>query len=148
MMGGETPRGSLNRQGRLFYLRQRYRIPRPPDVVAFWRRYSAQVASARFSRETDLCSVAVLMAAQNKAQVDDFRGHSRQIESNRHRELHKDRLFNGTVRRGTAGTGNYASDSSGSHVSEAKFLGRIAKRTVLSDSALSVVIPILEDIFY
>jgi 2-hydroxy-3-keto-5-methylthiopentenyl-1-phosphate phosphatase len=31
-------------------------------------------------------------------------------------------------------------------VSEAKFLGRIAKRTVLSDSALSVLIPILEDI--
>ncbi|HYY27175.1 MAG TPA: haloacid dehalogenase-like hydrolase [Chthoniobacterales bacterium] len=31
-------------------------------------------------------------------------------------------------------------------VSEAKFLGRIAKRTVLSDSALSVMIPILEDI--
>jgi hypothetical protein len=30
--------------------------------------------------------------------------------------------------------------------SEAKFLGRIAKRTVLSDSALSVLIPILEDI--
>jgi HAD superfamily phosphoserine phosphatase-like hydrolase len=30
-------------------------------------------------------------------------------------------------------------------VSEAKFLGRIAKRTVLSDSALSVVAPILED---
>jgi hypothetical protein len=32
-------------------------------------------------------------------------------------------------------------------VSEAKFLVRIAKRTVLSDSALSVLIPILEDIF-
>jgi 2-hydroxy-3-keto-5-methylthiopentenyl-1-phosphate phosphatase len=32
-------------------------------------------------------------------------------------------------------------------VSEAKFLGRIARRTVLSDSALSVLIPILEDIF-
>jgi hypothetical protein len=31
-------------------------------------------------------------------------------------------------------------------VSEAKFLGRIAKRTVLSDSALSVVVPIYEDI--
>ena len=31
-------------------------------------------------------------------------------------------------------------------VSEAKFLGRIAKRTVLSDSALSVLIPILEEI--
>jgi 2-hydroxy-3-keto-5-methylthiopentenyl-1-phosphate phosphatase len=31
-------------------------------------------------------------------------------------------------------------------VSEAKFLGRIAKRTVLSDSALSVLIPILEDV--
>jgi HAD superfamily phosphoserine phosphatase-like hydrolase len=31
-------------------------------------------------------------------------------------------------------------------VSEAKFLGRIAKRTVLSDSAFSVLIPILEDI--
>ena len=31
-------------------------------------------------------------------------------------------------------------------VSEAKFLGRIAKRTVLSDSALSVLVPILEDI--
>jgi predicted HAD superfamily phosphohydrolase len=31
-------------------------------------------------------------------------------------------------------------------VSEAKFLGRIATRTVLSDSALSVLIPILEDI--
>ena len=31
-------------------------------------------------------------------------------------------------------------------VSEAKFLGRIAKRTVLSESALSVLIPILEDI--
>jgi len=31
-------------------------------------------------------------------------------------------------------------------VSEAKYLGRIAKRTVLSDSALSVLIPILEDI--
>ena len=31
-------------------------------------------------------------------------------------------------------------------VSEAKFLGRIAERTVLSDSALSVLIPILEDI--
>lgn len=30
-------------------------------------------------------------------------------------------------------------------VSEAKFLGRIAKRTVLSDSALSVLIPILEE---
>jgi 2-hydroxy-3-keto-5-methylthiopentenyl-1-phosphate phosphatase len=33
-------------------------------------------------------------------------------------------------------------------VSEAKFLGRIAKRTVLSDSALSVLIPILEDILH
>jgi HAD superfamily phosphoserine phosphatase-like hydrolase len=31
-------------------------------------------------------------------------------------------------------------------VSEAKFLGRIARRTVLSDSALTVLIPILEDI--
>jgi HAD superfamily phosphoserine phosphatase-like hydrolase len=31
-------------------------------------------------------------------------------------------------------------------VSEAKFLGRIAKRTVLSESALSVLIPVLEDI--
>ena len=31
-------------------------------------------------------------------------------------------------------------------VSEAKFLGRIAKRTVLSDSALSVLIPMLEEI--
>jgi HAD superfamily phosphoserine phosphatase-like hydrolase len=31
-------------------------------------------------------------------------------------------------------------------VSEAKFLGRIAKRTVLSDSAASVLAPILEDI--
>lgn len=31
-------------------------------------------------------------------------------------------------------------------VSEAKFLGRIAKRTVLSDNALSVLVPILEDI--
>jgi HAD superfamily phosphoserine phosphatase-like hydrolase len=31
-------------------------------------------------------------------------------------------------------------------VSEAKFLGRIAKRTVLSDSALSVVVPVFEDI--
>ena len=31
-------------------------------------------------------------------------------------------------------------------VSEAKFLGRIAKRTVLSDSAFTVLIPILEDI--
>jgi len=31
-------------------------------------------------------------------------------------------------------------------VSEAKFLGRIAKRTVLSDSALSVLVPIFEDI--
>jgi HAD superfamily phosphoserine phosphatase-like hydrolase len=31
-------------------------------------------------------------------------------------------------------------------VSEAKFLGRIAKRTVLSEGALSVLIPILEDI--
>ena len=31
--------------------------------------------------------------------------------------------------------------------SEAKFLDRIAKRTVLSDGALSVLIPILEDIF-
>jgi HAD superfamily phosphoserine phosphatase-like hydrolase len=33
-------------------------------------------------------------------------------------------------------------------VSEAKFLGRIAKRTVLSDSAFSVLIPILEDILH
>jgi hypothetical protein len=31
-------------------------------------------------------------------------------------------------------------------VSEAKFIGRIANRTVLSDSALSVLVPILEDI--
>ncbi len=31
-------------------------------------------------------------------------------------------------------------------VSEAKFLGRIARRTVLSDSALSVLVPIFEDI--
>jgi HAD superfamily phosphoserine phosphatase-like hydrolase len=31
-------------------------------------------------------------------------------------------------------------------VSEARFLGRIAKRTVLSDSALSVLVPTLEDI--
>jgi len=31
-------------------------------------------------------------------------------------------------------------------VSEAKFLGRIAKRTVVRDSALSVLVPILEDI--
>jgi hypothetical protein len=31
-------------------------------------------------------------------------------------------------------------------VSEAKFLGRIARRTVLSDSAFSVLIPILADI--
>jgi phosphoserine phosphatase len=33
-------------------------------------------------------------------------------------------------------------------VSEAKFIGRIAKRTVLSDSALSVLVPILEDILH
>jgi 2-hydroxy-3-keto-5-methylthiopentenyl-1-phosphate phosphatase len=33
-------------------------------------------------------------------------------------------------------------------VSEAKYLGRIAKRTVLSDSALSVLIPVLEDILH
>ena len=31
-------------------------------------------------------------------------------------------------------------------VSEAKAIGRIAKRTVLSDNALSVLVPILEDI--
>jgi phosphoserine phosphatase len=31
-------------------------------------------------------------------------------------------------------------------VSEAKFLGRIARRTVLSDSALSVLVPVFEDI--
>jgi len=31
-------------------------------------------------------------------------------------------------------------------VSEAKFLGRIARRTVLSDTALSVLVPIFEDI--
>jgi hypothetical protein len=35
----------------------------------FWRRYSAYVASARFSSETDFCSLAVSMAAQNEASI-------------------------------------------------------------------------------
>jgi hypothetical protein len=29
------------------------RNPRPPDPLAFWRQYSAQVASARFPSDTD-----------------------------------------------------------------------------------------------
>src|SRR5215470_7207358 len=45
------------------------RNPRPPDPLAFWRRYSAYVASARFSNETDFCYFAVLMAAQNEASI-------------------------------------------------------------------------------
>src|SRR5215470_18450626 len=32
------------------------RNPRPSDPLAFWRRYSAYVASARFSSETAFCS--------------------------------------------------------------------------------------------
>src|ERR1700757_2030526 len=45
------------------------RNPRPPDTLAFCLRYSAQVASARFSSETDFCSFAILMAAQNEASI-------------------------------------------------------------------------------
>ncbi len=45
------------------------RNPRPPNPLAFWRRYSAKVASACFSSETDFCSRAVLMAAQNEASI-------------------------------------------------------------------------------
>jgi hypothetical protein len=39
------------------------RNPRSPDPLAFWRPYSAQVSSARFSSETDLYSFAILMAS-------------------------------------------------------------------------------------
>src|SRR5262249_44973872 len=42
---------------------------RPADALAFWRWYSAWVASARFSSETDFCSFAILMAAQNEASI-------------------------------------------------------------------------------
>src|SRR5271166_1923713 len=45
------------------------RNPRPPDPLAFWRRYSAEVASARFASETDFCSFAVLIAAPNEASI-------------------------------------------------------------------------------
>src|SRR6516164_6825700 len=45
------------------------RNPRPPDPLAFWRRYSAHVASARFSSETDFCSFAILMALPNEASM-------------------------------------------------------------------------------
>jgi hypothetical protein len=43
------------------------RTPRPPDALAFCLRYSALVASARFSREIDFCCRAILMAAQKEA---------------------------------------------------------------------------------
>jgi hypothetical protein len=45
------------------------RNPRPPGPPAFWRRYSAYVASARFSSKTDFCCFAILMASQNEASV-------------------------------------------------------------------------------
>ena len=45
------------------------RNPRPPDPLALWRRYSAYVASARFSSETDFYSFAVLMTSQNEASI-------------------------------------------------------------------------------
>jgi hypothetical protein len=45
------------------------RNPRPPDPLAFWRRYSASVASARFSCEIDFCSLAILMAAWNETSI-------------------------------------------------------------------------------
>ena len=45
------------------------RNSRPPDAFAFCLRYSAKVASARFSSETDFCSRAVLMASQNEVSI-------------------------------------------------------------------------------
>jgi hypothetical protein len=45
------------------------RNPRPSDAPAFWRRYSAKVASARVTSEIDFCSFAVLIAAQNEASI-------------------------------------------------------------------------------
>src|SRR5580704_8289961 len=45
------------------------RNPRPPDALAFCLQYSAKVSSARFVSETDFCSFAILMAAQNEASI-------------------------------------------------------------------------------
>jgi hypothetical protein len=45
------------------------RNPDSPDPLAFWRRYSAWVTSARFSSETDFCSFAILIASQNEASI-------------------------------------------------------------------------------
>src|SRR5215469_2612115 len=45
------------------------RNPRPPDPLAFWRRYSAYVTSVRFSSETDFCSFAILKASANEASI-------------------------------------------------------------------------------
>src|SRR6266404_3758706 len=45
------------------------RNPRPPAALAFWRRYSAYVASARFSSETDFCACAILTASRNEASI-------------------------------------------------------------------------------
>jgi hypothetical protein len=45
------------------------RKPRSPDARAFCLRYSAQVASARFSSETDFCSFAILMALWNESSI-------------------------------------------------------------------------------
>jgi hypothetical protein len=42
------------------------RNPGPPDPLAFWRRYSAYVPSARFSSETDFCSRAVVCGLQTR----------------------------------------------------------------------------------
>jgi hypothetical protein len=40
-----------------------------PDALTFCLRYSAKVASARFSSETDFCSFAILMASQNETSI-------------------------------------------------------------------------------
>jgi hypothetical protein len=62
--------GPLNeRQGAANCHQRGSRNPRPPNPLAFWRRYSVQVASARFSSETDFCSRAILMASQNEASI-------------------------------------------------------------------------------
>src|SRR5260370_3127050 len=57
------------RQGAASIYQRGSRIPRPPNVFVFWRRYAALVASARFASKTDFCSFAVLMAAQNEASI-------------------------------------------------------------------------------
>src|SRR5215831_1179267 len=40
------------------------------DPLAFWRRYSARVAFARFASETDFCSFTILVASLNDASIE------------------------------------------------------------------------------